>query len=87
MTPFVGREAELDEIQAVWQEVCGGQAAGIVISGEAGVGKSRLLAEFTQRIAAVGSKSKKCASPRPWYACTATRSERPRRSQIATASA
>ena len=55
MTPFVGREAELDEIQAVWQEVCGGQAAGIVISGEAGVGKSRLMAEFTQRIAADGA--------------------------------
>ena len=55
MTPFVGREAELAEIQAVWQEVCGGQAAGIVISGEAGVGKSRLMAEFMQRIAADGA--------------------------------
>ena len=54
-TPLVGREAELAEIQAVWQEVCEGQPAGIVISGEAGIGKSRLVAECMERITADGS--------------------------------
>ena len=56
MTPFVGREAELAEIGAIWHEVRGGHAAGIVISGEAGIGKTRLLAECVDRIGADGGQ-------------------------------
>jgi DNA-binding CsgD family transcriptional regulator/tetratricopeptide (TPR) repeat protein len=47
--PFVGREAELAEIDALWQEVCAGQAAEITISGEAGIGKTRLVTELMGR--------------------------------------
>jgi DNA-binding CsgD family transcriptional regulator len=49
--PFVGREAELAEIQAVWQEVCANQSAGVVLSGEAGIGKTRLVTEWMERTA------------------------------------
>ncbi len=50
--PFVGREAELAEVEAIWHEVREGWAAGMVISGEAGIGKTRLLAECVDRIRA-----------------------------------
>jgi DNA-binding CsgD family transcriptional regulator/tetratricopeptide (TPR) repeat protein len=49
---FVGRRAELAELSETWSEVCLGQAAGIVISGEAGVGKSRLISECLEPILA-----------------------------------
>src|SRR4051794_16689409 len=54
LSPFVGRAAEVAEIEAVWDEVRGGRAAGVVISGEAGIGKTRLLTECTDRIRADG---------------------------------
>jgi DNA-binding CsgD family transcriptional regulator len=47
--PFVGREAELAEIDALWREVCAGHAAEITISGEAGIGKTRLVTELMGR--------------------------------------
>jgi DNA-binding CsgD family transcriptional regulator/tetratricopeptide (TPR) repeat protein len=56
LTPFVGRDAETAEIEAVWDEVRGGRAAGVVISGEAGIGKTRLLAECVDRIRADGGR-------------------------------
>ncbi len=50
---FVGRADELDVLTAVLDGVAGGQAATVVIGGEAGIGKTRLLDEFCER--AVGS--------------------------------
>ncbi len=43
---FVGREAELDHLAARRRAAAAGRGGAILISGEAGVGKSRLLAEF-----------------------------------------
>jgi DNA-binding NarL/FixJ family response regulator len=56
LAPFVGRRAELAEVGAAWREVCLGQAAGILISGEAGVGKSRLVAECVEPVLADGGQ-------------------------------
>jgi class 3 adenylate cyclase/tetratricopeptide (TPR) repeat protein len=44
--PIVGRAAELDAIGVQLDEAVGGQGRVIGLSGEAGIGKSRLIAEF-----------------------------------------
>jgi class 3 adenylate cyclase/tetratricopeptide (TPR) repeat protein len=44
--PFVGREAELDALEAAWGEVPSGGARVAALVGEAGIGKSRLAKEF-----------------------------------------
>lgn len=44
--PFVARQAELARLQAALERAEAGSAAAVVVSGDAGVGKSRLLAEF-----------------------------------------
>ncbi|TVZ41525.1 AAA ATPase-like protein [Alteromonadaceae bacterium 2753L.S.0a.02] len=48
-TPFCGRLAELAVLRASWQGVCEGQGRAILLSGDAGMGKTRLLAEFQQQ--------------------------------------
>ncbi|MFK4084688.1 helix-turn-helix transcriptional regulator [Kribbella sp. NPDC020789] len=44
---YVGRQAELAELRAAAGRVEAGGSARILIAGEAGIGKSRLVAEFT----------------------------------------
>jgi predicted ATPase/class 3 adenylate cyclase len=46
LTPFVGRQAELDALQRAMSLVHGGQGQMVAPVGEPGVGKSRLLYEF-----------------------------------------
>jgi class 3 adenylate cyclase/tetratricopeptide (TPR) repeat protein len=50
-TPFVGRRDELARLHAVWSTIAAGNAGTCLITGEPGVGKSRLLGEFTASIA------------------------------------
>jgi predicted ATPase/class 3 adenylate cyclase len=45
-TSFVGRAQELDTLHAVWTHVTKGQGHVVSVVGEAGMGKSRLVAEF-----------------------------------------
>lgn len=45
-TVFVGREAELDLLQVLWRKVRNGDGATALLLGEAGIGKSRLVAQF-----------------------------------------
>jgi DNA-binding NarL/FixJ family response regulator len=48
---FVGRRAELETLERIWKAaVTDEQAATVLVSGEAGVGKSRLVAELTGRL-------------------------------------
>jgi class 3 adenylate cyclase/tetratricopeptide (TPR) repeat protein len=47
LTQFVGREIELDQLRRAQQPVATGAGQLVAIIGEAGVGKSRLLYEFT----------------------------------------
>ena len=50
-TPFVGRAPELARLDAIFAEVRAGQARAVLMSGEAGLGKSRLRHEFLERTA------------------------------------
>ncbi|TDD26909.1 hypothetical protein E1218_11815 [Kribbella turkmenica] len=43
---MVGRSAELDRLRARWREVRSGPGQVVLVSGEAGIGKTRLVAEF-----------------------------------------
>jgi DNA-binding SARP family transcriptional activator len=45
---FVGREAELACLRAHWMQVQGGARSAVVIGGEAGIGKTRLVSELAR---------------------------------------
>ncbi|OAP38555.1 hypothetical protein AU381_23665 [Sinorhizobium glycinis] len=47
--PFINRESELDAIARTWDRVLSGRGATILIEGDAGIGKSRLLREIRRR--------------------------------------
>src|SRR5262249_20317765 len=49
-TPCVGRTQELATLHAVWADVAQGQGHVVGVVGEAGMGKSRLVAEFRSRL-------------------------------------
>jgi class 3 adenylate cyclase/tetratricopeptide (TPR) repeat protein len=50
LTPFVGREEELRLLLSRWERAREGEGQLVLIAGEAGIGKSRLVAEFRDRI-------------------------------------
>ena len=45
--PFIGRRAQLEALRAAWQRAARGNGACVFLSGEAGIGKSRLAREIT----------------------------------------
>jgi class 3 adenylate cyclase/tetratricopeptide (TPR) repeat protein len=49
-TPLVGRDEELDLLLRRWQQAQAGEGRAVLISGEAGIGKSRLTAALSERI-------------------------------------
>jgi len=51
MTSLVGREDELDLLQRRWARATSGEGQVVLLSGEPGIGKSRLMVELEQRIA------------------------------------
>jgi class 3 adenylate cyclase len=51
LTPFVGRDEQLAQLDACFARLEGGLGQVVAIVGEAGSGKSRLLYEFTRRLA------------------------------------
>ena len=50
VAPLVGRDAEMAQMEAAFERVLGGQAQIVSLTGDAGVGKSRLLQEFLERL-------------------------------------
>jgi class 3 adenylate cyclase/tetratricopeptide (TPR) repeat protein len=50
LTPLVGRERELLALERIHRRAASGQGAIALLAGEPGVGKSRLLYEFLQRL-------------------------------------
>jgi tetratricopeptide (TPR) repeat protein len=51
LTPFVGREDELRTLLTRWERALDGDGQAVVIIGEAGIGKSRLVRRFHEAIA------------------------------------
>jgi class 3 adenylate cyclase/tetratricopeptide (TPR) repeat protein len=63
LTPLVGREQELMLLEDRWAQVCEGRGQVVVIGGEAGIGKSRLMLAFRERLA---------GRPYTWLECAAS---------------
>ncbi len=61
-TAFVGREEEVGVLVGRWRRVCDGEGQLVLLVGEAGIGKSRLVEEFRERIA---------SEPHLWVDCGA----------------
>jgi DNA-binding CsgD family transcriptional regulator len=51
---MVGRQTELERLLTVWSEVVGGRSRTVLVVGEAGIGKTRLVAEFALQVLAGG---------------------------------
>ena len=56
LVPFVGREVELGVLGTAWEQASQGARHVVVITGEAGIGKSRLAGEAALRVAAAGGQ-------------------------------
>jgi class 3 adenylate cyclase/predicted ATPase len=70
LTPLVGRESEVTLLLERWEEAKEGQGHVVLISGEAGIGKSRLLRVVKDRVAGESYTLWECRSS-PYYANTA----------------
>lgn len=62
LTPFVGREDELRLLMSRWKQVLDGEGQVVLIIGEAGIGKSRLVERFQEEIAGTPHTSIKAAA-------------------------
>jgi hypothetical protein len=51
-TPLVGRDEEIDLLMRRWQQAKGGEGCVVLISGEPGIGKSRIAETLRERLAA-----------------------------------
>ena len=51
LTPFVGREDEMRTLMSRWELARKGEGQVVLIVGEAGIGKSRLVQQFCQQVA------------------------------------
>lgn len=59
--PFLGRAAELAELSAAAERALGGAGGLVVVEGEAGIGKSRLVTELLDRLGPATVGVGKCA--------------------------
>jgi class 3 adenylate cyclase/tetratricopeptide (TPR) repeat protein len=50
LTPIVGREAEIAALIDGWRQVCTGSGRAILLRGEAGIGKSRMVSALRERL-------------------------------------
>ncbi len=50
LTPLVGREPELSVLLDTWGHTREGQGSYVLVRGEAGIGKSRLIQELRERV-------------------------------------
>src|SRR5262249_26067468 len=69
-TPFVGREEERQRRMGRWRRVRDGEGQFVLLVGEPGIGKSRLMEEFRARIGEEGAFTLAQAAAAPFYANT-----------------
>ena len=50
LTPFIGREGELSHLKSLLEKVCQGQGQVVMLNGEPGIGKSRLIWELKEYV-------------------------------------
>jgi predicted ATPase len=50
MTPLIGRQEELDLLLRRWRQARSGQGRIVLVAGEPGIGKSRLLAALEEEL-------------------------------------
>ena len=50
LTPFVGRETEQALLDARWAQACAGRGQTVILCGEAGIGKSRLVRRLAEQL-------------------------------------
>lgn len=55
ISPFVGRARELEELTALLEEALAGRGAAAVVTGEPGIGKTRLVSEIARQAGTKGS--------------------------------
>lgn len=53
---FIGRTAELERLAEAYARATTGESRMVVVAGEAGIGKTRLVEAFTTRVAAAGGR-------------------------------
>ena len=63
LTPFVGRQAELATLLASWERTLEGEGQTLLVNGEAGIGKSRLVFQLREHLNSV---------PHTWLECRGT---------------
>ena len=54
---FIGREQELNEARELWGKAAGGQGQTLLISGEPGIGKTRLMRELATHVEVTGGRT------------------------------
>src|SRR5262249_7490777 len=54
LTPLIGRSEELALLQRRWKQVKQGEGQGVLLSGEPGIGKSRLMQELKEQLGREG---------------------------------
>jgi DNA-binding SARP family transcriptional activator len=62
LLPLVGRAPQLAKLLGVWRQVAAGRGAVVSLSGEAGIGKTRLAGELLARVAAEQAATAACAA-------------------------
>jgi DNA-binding SARP family transcriptional activator/tetratricopeptide (TPR) repeat protein len=60
--PLVGRERELAELLAAWEDARAGRGAVVAIAADPGLGKTRLVLELLERARADGAATATCAA-------------------------
>ena len=55
--PMVGRSEELSYLRAAWERAAGARGSAVLIGGEAGIGKSRLLDHFRIAVEKLGARA------------------------------